>query len=460
MVQREALERALEQAGPGRDDLGQILVKTGAATEETIGKATALRLGVPFFTTFEGMIEPGISRLVPEAVARKFLVAPIFKSEDGLVLAMVNPIDIHAIDEVARRARLRVHPVMTTWWLFDAIQKEYRRKESPAETALASDGDGAGTPAEAPAAPEADDSVVEIINGLLQEGMARRASDIHVESAEKKVRVRFRVDGMLQGGKTYEKGMEAAMAARIKIMAKLDITETRLPQDGSIRFKYGGRGIDVRVSSVPTINGEKVVMRLLDSTKSLRKMPELGLEGGVLSSFSEAVRSPNGLILVTGPTGSGKTTTLYAALAGLNKDDRNIVTLEDPVEYVIDKINQIEAFPKIGLTFAAGLRAILRQDPNIILVGEIRDLGDRRDRDAGFDHRASGVSTLHTNDAVSSVHRLLNMKVEPFMIAGLFARVLAQRLLRRLCDKCKRPHKPTAAEAEVLGAAPKDGGQC
>ena len=460
MIRREQLESALKEMGSNQKNLDAVLVKMGLATEQKISKAEALRLDVPFFTTFDGMIEPGISRLVPETVARKLLAAPIFKSEDGVIVAMINPVDIHAIDEIARHSGLRVHPVMTTWTgLFDAIQREYRRKKSPG-TATSAGGDALETRAKDAVVPAVDDSAVEVVNGLLQEGMAHRASDIHMESAEKKVRVRFRVDGMLQNGKTYAKDMEAAMVARVKIMAKLDITETRLPQDGSIRFKYGGRGIDVRVSTIPTVHGEKVVMRLLDSTKSLRKMTELGLEGAVLSSFSEAARSPNGLILVTGPTGSGKTTTLYAAITELNKADRNIVTLENPVEYVIDQVNQMEAFPKIGLTFAAGLRAILRQDPNVILVGEIRDL---ETAEIAMQASITGhlvFSTLHTNDSVSSIHRLLNMRVEPFMIAGALRGVLAQRLLRRLCVKCKRPHKATEAETKALGGASKIYGKC
>jgi type II secretory ATPase GspE/PulE/Tfp pilus assembly ATPase PilB-like protein len=278
-----------------------------------------------------------------------------------------------------------------------------------------------------------------------------RASDIHIEAAGKMVRVRFRVDGMLLDGKTFPKPMEAAILARIKILAKLDITETRLPQDGHIRFIYGGREIDVRVSTLPTVHGEKVVMRLLDSSRSLRKMTELGIDAPILERFSDAIRSPNGLILVTGPTGSGKTTTLYAALTELNRPDRNIVTLEDPVEYVIDRINQMEAFAKIGLTFATGLRAILRQDPNIILVGEIRDL---ETAEIALQASITGhlvFSTLHTNDAVSSVHRLFNMKVEPFMVTAALRGVLAQRLLRRLCDKCKRKQTLTKKQVADMG---------
>jgi type II secretory ATPase GspE/PulE/Tfp pilus assembly ATPase PilB-like protein len=295
------------------------------------------------------------------------------------------------------------------------------------------------------------DSVVDTVNALFQEGLARRASDIHIEAAHKEVRVRFRVDGMLQDGPSYPKQSDAALIARVKILAKLDITETRLPQDGRIRFAYGGRDIDVRVSTLPTVHGEKVVMRLLDSTKSLRKMTELGIDPAILERFADAIRSPNGLVLVTGPTGSGKTTTLYAALTELNRPDRNIVTLEDPVEYVIDRINQMEAFAKIGLNFATGLRAILRQDPNIILVGEIRDL---ETAEIALQASITGhlvFSTLHTNDAVSSVHRLFNMNVEPFMITAALRGVLAQRLLRRLCDRCKKPSEVTPDELKELG---------
>jgi type II secretory ATPase GspE/PulE/Tfp pilus assembly ATPase PilB-like protein len=265
------------------------------------------------------------------------------------------------------------------------------------------------------------------------------------------VRVRYRVDGMLLDAASLPKANEAAVIARVKILSKLDITETRMPQDGHIRFVYGGRDIDIRVSTIPTVHGEKVVMRLLDSSRSLRKLDELGIAPVVLSRFKEAIANPNGLILVTGPTGSGKTTTLYAALTELNRPDKNIVTLEDPVEYVIDRINQIEAFARIGLNFATGLRAILRQDPNIILVGEIRDL---ETAEIALQASITGhlvFSTLHTNDAVSSVHRLFNMRVEPFMITAALRGVLAQRLMRRLCERCRKPAKPPKDVVKELG---------
>jgi len=449
VITPEQLQIALKQTNPEQRRLGALLVALGFATEEDIDKAVSVRLGIPYFKTFEGMLDPEVAGLVPEAMARKLLVVPVLRTEDTLSVGMVNPSDIDAIDEIARISGLHVQPIMTTLAnLFDGIQQLYGKKaDAPGAAHPAGDGAAVG------------DTVVDVVNGLLQEGLARRASDIHVEAAGKLVRARYRVDGMLIDGATFAKSMEAAIVARVKIMAKLDITETRLPQDGHIRFTYAAREIDVRVSTLPTVHGEKIVMRLLDSNKALRKLAELGIDSAVLSRFSETIQSPNGLILVTGPTGSGKTTTLYAALTELNRPDRNIVTLEDPVEYVIDRINQMEAFSKIGLTFAAGLRAILRQDPNIILVGEIRDL---ETAEIALQASITGhlvFSTLHTNDSVASIHRLFNMNVEPFMIAAALRGVLAQRLLRRLCERCKKPRAATAEQAVEMGLRLPPGGK-
>jgi type IV pilus assembly protein PilB len=450
VITPDQLQIALKQTNPEQRRLGALLVALGFATEEDIDKAVSTRLGIPYFTSFEGMLDPEVSVLIPEALARKLLIVPVLRTEDTLSVGMVNPSDTDAIDEVARLSGLHVQPIMTTLAnLFDGIQQVYGQKTAAAPAPAKAGGKAA--------AAQVGDTVIDLVNGLLQEGLARRASDIHVEAAGKLVRVRFRVDGMLHDGATHPKSMEAAIVARVKIMAKLDITETRLPQDGHIRFTYGGRDIDVRVSTLPTVHGEKIVMRLLDSSKSLRKLVDLGIDGSILDRFSEAIRSPNGLILVTGPTGSGKTTTLYAALTELNRPDRNIVTLEDPVEYMIDRINQMEAFAKIGLTFATGLRAILRQDPNIILVGEIRDL---ETAEIALQASITGhlvFSTLHTNDSVASVHRLFNMNVEPFMIAAALRGVLAQRLLRRLCDRCKRKQPVSEQQLKELGFTPPAG---
>jgi len=446
VVTPEQLQTALKQPNLEQRRLGAVLVALGFAREEDIDKAVSQRLGIPYFTSFEGMLDPEAASLVPEAMARKLLIVPVMRTEDALSIGMINPSDTDAIDEVARLSGLHVQPIMTTLAnLFDGIQQVYGHKKPSAPAAPMMG------PKDKAAAAQTGDTVIDLVNGLLQEGLARRASDIHVEAAGKMVRVRFRIDGMLHDGAIHPKALEAAIVARVKIMAKLDITETRLPQDGHIRFTYGGRDIDVRVSTLPTVHGEKIVMRLLDSSKSLRKLVDLGIDPSILSRFKEAIGSPNGLILVTGPTGSGKTTTLYAALTELNRPDRNIVTLEDPVEYQIDRINQMEAFAKIGLNFATGLRAILRQDPNIILVGEIRDL---ETAEIALQASITGhlvFSTLHTNDSVASVHRLFNMNVEPFMIAAALRGVLAQRLLRRLCDRCKTPRPLSEAQSRELG---------
>jgi len=456
VITPEQLSAALKQPNLEQRRLGAVLVALGFATEEDIDKAVSTRLGIPYFTSFEGMLDRSVASLIPEALARKLLIVPVLRTEDTLSVGMVNPSDTDAIDEVARLSGLHVQPIMTTLAnLFDGIQQVYGHKTVAAPPPPVK---GAKDKA---FASQSGDTVIDLVNGLLQEGLARRASDIHCEAAGKLVRVRYRIDGMLHDGATYPKNMEAAIVARVKIMAKLDITETRLPQDGHIRFTYGGRDIDVRVSTLPTVHGEKIVMRLLDSSKSLRKLVDLGIDRAILARFTESISSPNGLILVTGPTGSGKTTTLYAALTELNRPDRNIVTLEDPVEYQIDRINQMEAFAKIGLTFATGLRAILRQDPNIILVGEIRDL---ETAEIALQASITGhlvFSTLHTNDAVASVHRLFNMNVEPFMIAAALRGVLAQRLMRRLCDRCKKPRPLSEAEAKELDSAvPAGNGYC
>lgn len=433
-VTREQLDEAAVRAREERTTVAQALLAGGLVGEEDLDKAVSERLGVPYFTTFEGLLDPEAARLIPEAAARKLMLAPILLDGKSLVAGMTDPSDTDAIDEAALLSGMHVQPVMTTpESLFDALARAYGGERAPASAV---------------------DSVSGVIDGLLQEGLARRASDIHIEAAEKHVRVRFRVDGILLDGKTFSKETEAALAARVKILARLDITETRLPQDGRIRFTSGGRGVDVRVSTLPTVHGEKIVMRLLDASKSLRRVQELGVEDAILRRFVEAVRGVNGLILVTGPTGSGKTTTLYAALAELNGTDRNIVTLEDPVEYVIDRVNQMEAFSKIGLNFAKGLRAILRQDPDVILVGEIRDL---ETAEIALQASITGhlvFSTLHTNDAPSSVHRLFNMKVEPFMVTAALRGVLAQRLLRRLCEKCRRPVSYPPERLREVGVAP------
>jgi len=449
VISAAQLEAALKQTTPDQKNLGQVLVALGFATEEHILKAVGMKLGIPCFMTFEGMLEREAAKLIPESIARRCLAVPVFKSEDSLTVGMVNPVDLDAIDELSRISGLRVQPVMTTLAnLFKSFQEAYGTSSA--------EGDASVGPLAAPPPvelPAAEKGIIETVELLFREAQSRGASDIHVEPEERALRVRYRVDGMMQEAKNFPKEFESSIIARIKIMSKIDITETRLPQDGHLRFNYGGQAVDVRVSTLPLVHGEKVVLRLLDSSKGIKKLKDLGFGERVLESFSTTIRSPNGMVLVTGPTGSGKTTTLYAAIAELNKVDLNIVTLEDPVEYRMEHVNQVEIFSRIGLTFAAGLRSILRQDPNIILVGEIRD---RETAEIAVQAAVTGhlvFSTLHTSDAVSSVHRLMNMNAEPILLAAALRGIMAQRLLRKLCLKCRRPHRLSEAEKKALGSA-------
>ena len=457
LITPKQLATAREQAGPNEKHIGQILVALGYIPEEKILKALSLRLGIPCFESFDGMIEPEAVSLIPEALARKYLVVPIMNTEDGLVVAMVNPVDIVALDDLALRTGVKILPVMTSLsHLMEAFDMAYRHSSDTStstkpEFSSRIERTSSESPSNLTSDSEAEDiSVVASVNSLIQEAIARKASDIHLEPGEKVARVRFRRDGLLQEGFTFERGLAIALVARIKILSRLDITETRLPQDGRLRFVSKGTPVDIRVSTVPTVHGEKVVMRVLDSSGSLRRLSDMAFAPATLQAFSKAIRRPNRIILVTGPTGSGKTTTLYAALSELNDIATNIVTLEDPVEYRVEGLTQIETYAKIGMTFAAGLRAILRQDPNVILVGEIRDVetAEIAIQAAITGHRV--FSTLHTSDAVTTIHRLITMRIEPFLIAAALGGVLAQRLVRRLCDQCKKPHPLTPAEEQFL----------
>jgi type IV pilus assembly protein PilB len=449
LINRAQLEEALQKCDPSQRDLGDVLVALGYTTQEKFLKTVSLRQGIPYFTSFEGMLDPAVAALVPEEMARKNLVVPVLKAEDSLTLGMVNPLDTNAIDDIAAYTNLKVLPVLTTLAnLFDSVEQIYKDKKLLASLAPPKAASSQGKPVAAE-----EQTAIDIFNDILAEAVKRRASDIHLECAAELMRVRYRVDGVLHDGPTLDKDMAPTMIARVKILAKLDIAETRLPQDGRFRHESANMQLDLRVSTLPAIHGEKAVLRLLN-VGGLVKISELGLSQRDFDAFNTAIRQPNGLVLLTGPTGSGKTSTLYSVLTDLNTPLRNIVTLEDPVEYRIDRINQVEANAKIGLTFASGLRAILRQDPNVILVGEIRDL---ETAEIAVQAAITGhlvFSTLHTNDAIGAVARLLNMKVGPYLLAPALRAVVAQRLVRRLCEACREEHVPTAAEVATLRQTP------
>lgn len=452
ILDRSGLARALERCGQTGEDLPAALASIGLLGDEDFLKAVSLRLGVPYFTSLDTVMDPAVSTLMTEADCRRLGVVPIVKADDAVTLAMLDPLDEECLEQVRATLGAQVLPLLTTRAALDkAIDRLF----------------GVGVPevADLPvedfvlrlagaASGEVDDqSAIAAVDAIMREGYARKASDIHVESAKDKVRVRYRIDGVLHDAHALPKEAESSLVARIKILSKLDITETRMPQDGRFRQELDeSNAMDVRVSTLPSIYGEKVTMRLLISGK-LKRIDELGMSEEQVNLFRSAIHQPNGLVLVTGPTGSGKTSTLYSALSELNTPDVNIVTLEDPVEYRLDRLNQIEANPKAGLTFAIGLRAILRQDPNIVLVGEIRDAetAEIAAQAAVTGHLV--MSTLHTNDAVAAVHRLVNMGVQPFMLAASLRMVVAQRLLRRLCESCRRPLEATEEQKLILGEA-------
>jgi len=446
------LDEALRQCEPDQRDLCEILVRLGHITEEKFLQTAAFHLGVPYFSNLEGVLELEAVRLIPEEMARERHVIPIILSEGTLTLGMVNPLDEASIEAVRAATGNQVLPVLATYTnLLDTFDRVYgalrNTKELPIEELqIAAPADGVIKEG------ALDETAIETVDSLLEEGFVRKASDIHLESAKDRVRVRYRIDGVLTDAHVFDKAVEATLIARIKILARLDITETRVPQDGRFQHECRSSAMDIRVSTLPTIYGEKIVMRLLISQR-LKTLDELGLRPESLQIIRHSIQQPNGMILVTGPTGSGKTSTLYSCLQELNIPDRNIVTLEDPVEYRLDRVIQVEANAKVGLTFAIGLRAILRQDPNVILVGEIRDL---ETAEIAVQASITGhlvMSTLHTNDAVSTIHRLINMKVEPHLLAAALRLVIAQRLMRQICEHCRKSGPPTEAEASVLAAS-------
>jgi type IV pilus assembly protein PilB len=447
LISEEQLKEAQAKSNPDQRNLSEVVVSMGMVSEEAMLKGLSMRQHVPYFESFEGLLDPEAAKLLPETLAREFLAAPIRKLNKGLLLGMVNTLDIVAMDNAAAASGLRILPVLTTRAnLFKTIDFLYAPKAAaPAK------------PNSAPAASAAEISVIDTVNEMLAAAIDGGASDIHLEPAEESVVVRFRVDGLLRDRERLPKDVHSALVARIKILSRLDITETRLPQDGHIRHMHKGRGVDLRISTLSSLFGEKVVVRILDHSKGIRRLSELGMPPAIVSSFQTLLARPTGLILVTGPTGSGKTTTLYAALNEINTREKNIVTLEDPIEYHLDGITQTETLPRAGLTFATGLRAILRQDPNVILVGEIRDL---ETAEIAVQAAVTGhlvLSTLHTKDAIGTATRLLNMKIQPFLLASALSGVLAQRLVRVLCDQCKKETPPRPEELKLLGAAPPKG---
>lgn len=447
-ISAEQLQKALEDSRSSGNRIGYALVKLGFVAEEDLTRALARQYRVPAVDLARVQVEPRILKLVPAEVAIKHLVLPLRRVWRTLTVAMVNPHDLSAIDVLKFISRSEIEPVVAgEFTLRKQLEKYYDtadQKMSEILSDLISDEDlefaeddqedvsVAALQEQIEKAP-----VVKFINGLLTDAVLKGASDIHIEPYEKEIRVRYRIDGALMEVMKPPMKMKAGITARVKILSDLNIAERRVPQDGRIKLRMKNKVVDFRVSTLPVIFGEKIVMRILDKGNLTFDLSKFGFEAKAERDFMDAIANPYGMVLVTGPTGSGKTTTLYSALSKVNTNEVNIMTAEDPVEYNLHGINQVQVRNEIGMSFAAALKAFLRQDPNIIMVGEIRDLetGSIAIKAALTGHLV--LSTLHTNDAPSTVTRLIDMGLEPFNVAAAINLVTAQRLLRRICTNCK-----------------------
>jgi type IV pilus assembly protein PilB len=449
MLSLQQLQQAQDEAKRTGKRLGATLARLGFVRDSELTQFVARQYSLPAINLGELEISPDVLKLIPKEICEKHQVIPVRRNGSSLIVAMADPSNIYAIDELKFLTQYNIDPVVASEGSIEAALARYYDKgpdldqmigefdvESVDFSAVVDENvnivDLENQAGEAP--------VVKLCNAILLSAIKKRASDIHVEPYEKSLRVRFRTDGILQEEMRPPLKLRNAITSRLKIMASLDIAERRLPQDGRIKLKIGNnREMDFRVSVLPTLFGEKIVMRLLDKTNLQLDMTKLGFDDKPLADFKYAIAKPYGMVLVTGPTGSGKTTTLYSALSELNTLERNISTAEDPVEYNLHGINQVQMHEDIGLNFATSLRAFLRQDPNIIMVGEIRDFetAEIAVKAALTGHLV--LSTLHTNDAPSTVSRLLNMGVEPFLVTASVNLVLAQRLARRICADCRAP---------------------
>ena len=446
LVTEAELVAAIAKAQSQRTDTAAVLVEAKKLTQEHIGALKAEAAKVAFIEVADYQIDPAVLKLVPESVARKHQVLPLYRLENALTVALPDPWDAVAVDALRLHTKLPIiHPVVSTPnAIRRAIERHYGHQvvEEASRPLLATAPElTSATAAELAAKPPSEAanevSMIKLVDALLAEALDVRASDIHLEPDDAHSRVRFRIDGVLHEIKLFPIGLHDALCSRIKILAKLDITEHRLPQDGHIAMTLHGRSVDLRLSTYPTIAGENVVIRLLDQSVVGLKLEDLGLAPETLEHFAGLIARPHGMLLVTGPTGSGKTTTLYAAMAQINSMTKNIMTIEDPVEYHVPLIRQTQINLKAGVTFATGLRSILRQDPDVILVGEIRD---QETAEIAIHAALTGhlvLTTLHTNDAAGAVARLLDMGVEPYLLSSTLLGVLAQRLVRRICPQCQ-----------------------
>ncbi|HZR14149.1 MAG TPA: ATPase, T2SS/T4P/T4SS family [Acidimicrobiia bacterium] len=453
LLTRAELETALAEQERTGKPLPRVLIESGAVTEIDVIRTLASQVGLDFVDLSEHPIDASVASMIPESLARRYRAMPIGWDDDRLVVVMADPANVFAVDDIRAISGAEVKTVVgTESQISDAIDRFHRldtEVDSLAQTAAEelAEGDDIAKVREV----VEDAPIVKFVNLLITQAVADRASDIHVEPTERDLRIRFRIDGVLHEVMQSPKSIQNGVISRLKVMADINIAERRVPQDGRMSLNVSGNPIDVRIATLPTVYGEKVVMRILDKGRGLLSLEDLGFLPEVLARYEGAYRKPYGTILVTGPTGSGKSTTLYATLNVLNEPHRNVITVEDPVEYRLAGINQMQINPKAGLTFAGALRSILRSDPDVVLVGEIRD---RETATIAVEASLTGhlvLSTLHTNDAASTPMRLVEMGVEPFLVVSALDCVLAQRLARRLCDHCKEAYQPTEAELVEAG---------
>lgn len=458
LITQEQLEDALSLQKQNGKKLGDILVESGIIDENELMKALETRFKVPFIDLSETRIDNAAPALISEELARKYNVIPIASDDKTLTVATSDPMNFYALDDLKLATNLEIKAVLAApSAIKNAIGRYYSKKQAEdAAEVLNREFTVENTGGSFREIDERIDNapVVMLVNSIIQQAVKLGASDIHIEPMEKTTRVRVRVDGVLQNQMTLAGGAHNAVITRFKIMSGMNIAERRLPQDGRIETVVDGRPVDLRLSIMPTVNGEKLVIRILGGTGVLFTKSQLGLSEKNAEIFERLIKSPNGIILVSGPTGSGKTTTLYSILKEFNQPGVNIITVEDPVEYKLPGINQVQVNAKAGLTFASGMRSILRQDPDIIMVGEIRDSETARMavRAAITGHLV--LSTIHTNDAPSTMTRLIDMGIEPYLVSSAVVGVIAQRLVRNICPRCKTAYEPSPHEAEILGLNP------
>jgi type IV pilus assembly protein PilB len=454
LLSRDQLETAEEEQQRVGKSLGRVLVDMGLVKEADLVSALARQVGLEFVDLTEAQIDAAAASLLPEQVSRRYRALPIGFDGTRLIVAMSDPANVFALDDIRTITGMEIKPVVATASDVEAAIRRYGQFDQSVED-IATEASSAATDEaqdleSMPAAVE-EAPIVRLVNLLITQAVTDRASDIHIEPMEKDIRIRYRIDGVLHEVMRSPKNIQNGLISRLKVMADINIAERRIPQDGRVGLVVGGRAVDLRLATLPTVYGEKIVIRILDKTSVLLKLDDLGFSEFAYKRFEEAFRKPYGTVLVTGPTGSGKSTSLYATLNIINTLDKNIITVEDPVEYRLPGVNQIQVNPKAGLTFATALRSILRADPDVVLIGEIRDAETAI---IGVEAALTGhlvLSTLHTNDAASAITRLVEMGVEAYLVASSLDCSLAQRLARRLCSHCREAYRPTEVELQEAG---------